>query len=133
MGPHAHDPDEISPAGIPDNIARIASPAMVIPTVVELWETAWEAQDFPVAMGSLISSLTRADAGKALAKRPPIRVIGALDSAWEVVDRHWMERMASFGYLTESRNTIRRIARLEYLDVMREVSKRMGPAPLPPL
>ncbi|MCP2341618.1 hypothetical protein [Actinomadura rupiterrae] len=129
MGPHAHDPDEIPPADIPDPLARTASPAVVVPIVTELWETSWEAQDYPDAMGSLISALTSTDARIALARHAVVPVMDALDVAWAEVEQQWTARMTSFGYLSDSRDAVRKLARSEFLDVLLEVSRRMGPVP----
>ncbi|MFC5186424.1 hypothetical protein [Actinomadura harenae] len=125
---HEHNPDEI-----PDTLARTAPPSVLISVIAESWETAW-VSDRPkhLHMGSVISALARADAQTELADSESMPITDALDVAWTSVERHWSLRMKSYGFLSDSIKSVRMSARMDFIDLMRNVASRLGPVPPEP-
>ncbi|MFC5182845.1 hypothetical protein [Actinomadura harenae] len=80
-------------------------------------------------MRELVSVLAAADAVDALEDAEALPVLLALDAAWEEVKAAFVGRLAAFGYFPARIRIITALAHTEYLDIVSEAIRRMGPLP----
>ncbi|WP_157429602.1 hypothetical protein [Actinomadura oligospora] len=73
--------------------------------------------------------LAAADAADALEDAETLPVLLALDAAWEEVKAAFTARLAAFGYFPARIRIITALAHTEYLEIVAEAIRRMGPAP----
>ncbi|MEV4254337.1 hypothetical protein AB0J52_14390 [Spirillospora sp. NPDC049652] len=79
-------------------------------------------------MRELICVLASADATDALETTETLPVLLALDAAWEEVKTAFTSRLKAFGYFPARIRIITALAHTEYLDIVSEAIRRMGPA-----
>ncbi|WP_026416983.1 hypothetical protein [Actinomadura oligospora] len=82
-------------------------------------------------MRELISVLASADAADALEDAETLPILLALDAAWEEVKAAFTGRLRAFGYFPARIQIIENLAHTEYLEIVAEAIRRMGPEPTP--
>ncbi|MEV4253423.1 hypothetical protein AB0J52_09645 [Spirillospora sp. NPDC049652] len=114
---------------------RFADPAVLVPVVVgawgRVWDVAWADGRPSHRMRELICVLASADAADALEDAETLPVLLALDAAWEEVKTAFTSRLKAFGYFPARIRIITALAHTEYLDIVSEAIRRMGPLPTP--
>ncbi|RMI44703.1 hypothetical protein EBO15_12175 [Actinomadura harenae] len=94
-----------------------------------VWDVAWADGRSSGRMRELVSVLAAADAVDALEDAEALPVLLALDAAWEEVKAAFVGRLAAFGYFPARIRIITALAHTEYLDIVSEAIRRMGPLP----
>ncbi|RMI42427.1 hypothetical protein EBO15_19505 [Actinomadura harenae] len=96
-----------------------------------VWDVAWADGRSSARMRELVSVLAAADAADALEDAEALPVLLALDAAWEEVKAAFTDRLAAFGDFPARIRIITALAHTEYLDIVSEAIRRMGPLPTP--
>ncbi len=114
---------------------RFADPAVLVPVVLgawgRVWDVAWADGRSSDRMRELISVLASADAADALEDAETLPILLALDAAWEEVKAAFTGRLRAFGYFPARIQIIENLAHTEYLEIVAEAIRRMGPEPTP--
>lgn len=116
-----------------NHTTRFAEPAVLVPVLVSawgrVWDVAWADGRSSDRMRELLCVLVSGDAVRTLEDAEALPMLHALDATAKAVEEAFHGRLKAFGYFPARIRIITELAHAEYMLIMQEAMRRMGPLP----